>query len=44
MQIETSFNFSAENGIRIKGKRVGIETVLYEYIHNNRTPEAIAKR
>ena len=32
----------AEDDIRIKGTRVGIETVLYEYIHNNQTPEEIA--
>ena len=36
------FNFLAEDDIRIKGTRVGIETVLYEYIHNSQTPEAIA--
>ena len=42
MQIETYFDFLAEDDIRIKGTRVGIETVLYEYIHNNQTPEAIA--
>ena len=42
MQIETYFNFLAEDDIRIKGTRVSIETVLYEYIHNSQTPEAIA--
>ena len=34
----------AEDDIRIKGTRIGIETVLDEYIHNSQTPEAIADR
>ena len=42
MQIEDYFNFLAEDDIRIKGTRIGIESVLYEYIHNSQTPEAIA--
>ena len=37
-------NFLAEDDIRIKGTRIGIETVLDEYIHNNKTPEEIADR
>ena len=44
MQIEDYFNFLAEDDIRIKGTRIGIETVLDEYIHNNKTPEEIADR
>lgn len=44
MQIEDYFNFLAENDIRIKGTRIGIETVLDEYINNGKTPEAIADR
>ena len=40
--LESNFVFLAEDDIRIKGTRVGIETVLYEYIHNNQTPEEIA--
>ncbi len=44
MQIEDYFNFLAEDDIRIKGTRIGIETVLYEYIHNGKTAEAIADR
>ena len=44
MQIEDYFNFLAENDIRIKGTRIGIETVLDEYIHNSKTAEAIADR
>lgn len=44
MQIENYFNFLAEDDIRIKGTRIGIETVLDEYIHNGKTAEAIADR
>ncbi len=44
MQIEDYFNFLAENDIRIKGTRIGIETVLGEYIHDGKTVEAIADR
>ncbi len=33
--------FLEENDIRLKGTRVGIETILYEYIHNNKTPVVI---
>ena len=40
--LEDNFMFLAENDIRLKGTRVGIETILYEYIHNNKTPEVIA--
>ena len=43
MQIEDYFNFLAEDDIRIKGTRIGIESVLYEYIHRSQTPEAIAE-
>ena len=44
MHIEEYFNFLAEDDIRIKGTRIGIETVLDEYIHNSKTPEEIADR
>ena len=44
MHIEDYFNFLAEDDIRIKGTRIGIETVLDEYIHNSKTPEEIADR
>ena len=44
MQIEDYFNFLAEDDIRIKGTRIGIETVLYDYLHNSKTAEAIADR
>jgi uncharacterized protein (DUF433 family) len=34
--------FLAEDDIRVKGTRIGIEHILYEYIHNAKSPEAIA--
>jgi uncharacterized protein (DUF433 family) len=44
MQLEDYFEFLTPEDIRIKGTRVGIEHVLYEYIHCDRTPEAIAHK
>lgn len=41
MQLEDYFDFLAPNDIRIKGTRVGIETVLYDYIYRSCTPEHI---
>ncbi|NEO73017.1 hypothetical protein [Moorena sp. SIO3H5] len=41
MKIEDYFDLIAPDDIRIKGTRVGIENVLYEYIYRNRTPEEI---
>lgn len=43
MQLEDYFNFLAPNDIRLKGSRIGIETILYEYIYRARTPEEIAQ-
>ncbi len=40
--LEDNFMFLAENDIRLKGTRVGIETILYEYIHNGKMPVVIA--
>lgn len=42
MQLEDYFNFLSYNDIRLKGSRIGIETILYEYIYRARTPEEIA--
>lgn len=42
--LEENFTVLAENDIRLKGTRVGIETILYEYIYNSRPPEVIADR
>lgn len=41
MQLEDYFNFLAPNDIRLKGTRVGIETILYDFIHKSRTPKQI---
>jgi uncharacterized protein (DUF433 family) len=43
MQLEDYFNFLAPNDIRLKDSRIGIETILYEYIYRARTPEEIAQ-
>jgi uncharacterized protein (DUF433 family) len=44
MQLEDYFDFLAPDDIRIKGTRVGIENVLYEYIYRAQTPEEIDKK
>jgi uncharacterized protein (DUF433 family) len=38
MQLEDFF----EDDIRLKGTRIGIETILYDYIYRARTAEEIA--
>ncbi|MUH00461.1 DUF433 domain-containing protein [Scytonema sp. UIC 10036] len=43
MQLEDYFDFQRPDDIRLKGTRVGIETILYDFIHRCRTPEAIVK-
>ena len=43
MQLEEYFDFLAPNDIRLKCTRVGIETILYDFIHRARTPEEIAQ-
>jgi uncharacterized protein (DUF433 family) len=44
MNLDDYFDFLAPDDIRIKGTRIGIETVLYDFIHCRETPEAIARR
>lgn len=44
MQIEDYFDFLAPNDIRLKGHRIGVESILYEYIHNCKTPEELKTR
>jgi uncharacterized protein (DUF433 family) len=44
MLLEDYFMFLRPDDIRIKGSRIGIETVLYDYIHRCMTPEDIAKQ
>lgn len=43
MKLEDYFDFLARDDIRIKGTRVGIESVLYDYIYRNQTAEQIAE-
>lgn len=42
-QIVDYFNFLGPGDIRLKGSRIGIETILYEYIDRGRSPEEIAQ-
>jgi uncharacterized protein (DUF433 family) len=41
MQLEDYFDFLSPEDIRIKDHRIGIETVLYDYLFRARTPEEI---
>jgi uncharacterized protein (DUF433 family) len=41
MQIEEYFDFRTPDDIRIKGHRIGIETVLDGYLHHGMTAEQI---
>jgi uncharacterized protein (DUF433 family) len=43
MQLEDYFVFLAPDDIRIRETRIGIEHILYEYIHNAKSPEEIAQ-
>ncbi|MBE9137049.1 DUF433 domain-containing protein [Nodosilinea sp. LEGE 07088] len=43
MQLEDYFDFLAADDIRLKDTRIGIETVLYDYIHGCQSPEEIAQ-
>ncbi len=44
MQLAEYFDFLAEDDIRIKGTRIGIESVLYAHLHGSQSPQAIAAR
>jgi uncharacterized protein (DUF433 family) len=44
MNLEEYFDFLRPDDIRLKGARIGIESILYEYLHRGRTPEEIATR
>jgi uncharacterized protein (DUF433 family) len=43
MQLEDYFDFLGPDDIRIKGHRIGIEHVLYQYLHCRKTPEEILR-
>ena len=44
MRLEDYFDFLAAADIRLKGSRVGIESVLYEYIYREQKADAIASK
>ena len=44
MQLENYFDFLAPDDIRVKGSRIGIESILYEYIYREQSPDAIKDR
>lgn len=41
MQLEDYFDFLATDDIRIKGHRIGIESILYDFIFRERSPHEI---
>jgi uncharacterized protein (DUF433 family) len=43
-RIEEHFDFLSPEDIRVKGTRVGVEHILYEYIYYAKSPEEIAKQ
>lgn len=43
MNLNDYFDFLAADDIRLKGTRVGIETILFDYLFHAKTPEEIAK-
>jgi uncharacterized protein (DUF433 family) len=44
MLLEDYFDFLSQNEIRLKGHRIGIEDVLYEFIYNEMAPAELVKR
>src|SRR5688572_717951 len=44
MRLEDYFDFLSDDDIRLKGTRIGIETILYDFLHGSQTPESIAAR
>ena len=44
MQLEDYFDFLRPDDIRLRGHRIGIESILYAYIHQAMTPEEIAQQ
>ena len=43
MHLEDYFDFLTTNDIRLKGTRIGIETILYDFIYRSKSPDAIAQ-
>jgi uncharacterized protein (DUF433 family) len=44
MKLEDYFDFLAPNDIRLKGHRIGVETILFEYLDQGLSAEEIALR
>lgn len=44
MDTKSYFEFVSPDEIRIKGHRIWIENILYEYIHNALSPEELGQR
>jgi uncharacterized protein (DUF433 family) len=44
MRLEDYFDFFAPNDIRLKGHRIGIETILFDYLEQGLSAEEIALR
>ena len=44
MRLEDYFDILSSDDIRLRGTRIGIETVLYDFIHRSNSPETIAER
>jgi uncharacterized protein (DUF433 family) len=42
MEIENYLDFLAPDDIRIKGSRIGIESLLYDYVYRQQSAEKIA--
>ena len=42
MELEHYFEVLAPDDIRIKGTRIGVESILYAYLHRGQTAESIA--
>ena len=43
MVLEDYFDFQAPDDIRIRGTRVGIEHVLYDFLYRDRSPQEMAR-
>jgi uncharacterized protein (DUF433 family) len=43
MELESYFTVHSDDDIRLQGTRIGIETILYAYIHQKQSAEAIAQ-
>lgn len=43
-QLEDYFHVLAPNDIRLQDTRIGIESILYEYLYHCKTPEEIAEQ